>query len=564
MIIKKKLLIFSSFLISLLLLFCINLVNLNPAFAEDYDSMTTDTTTTDVTTDVTSTQSDLGSFLDSVMASATIDDLSIAAQNFMESLSIGDASVGDISDLGTTVSTGTQGGEDTSIGGFPELIESILSDAQLSGQEAGTNPGGAMGLGDLSNLNNTIDNSGITASYEIDDPNPGIANWPGPVLSANVSCVSYKPIVHLTWTGTPIPGHAGPGGTRWVVLRSGMTPSYFLPLNQVGEMFKDDASVSKRTIYYYQVYSFDAGGSNSRSRLSNLMAVYTPECPLSGYVYNDLNRNGVCDLNTNGGCREPGVPGETVQIIRGFYTTSGECVTTTDSEGQPTGQDCAPDIPHPAAVVWSGQTNTSGYYTISGITPEAGRTYTVKHARDPLLPGWLRVNPAIAEVALPFGINPTVSYGLYSPVIPSPTPTPIPNAPVVTLIIKSPDREDRVSGGLPAEVNQNETANLIWQTSNVDTNSCAASVTSGTDRPVPQPVINIWKDGKADNGGPISIPTSEPNSKYIFNLVCKQNNANLQPVSIQLNIKQFPPAYFQTTGGDVHSNDTIYITPATP
>lgn len=300
---------------------------------------------------------------------------------------------------------------------FADLLESFASAVSGLGQEAGVDLGGSAGPGGpLSNLNPTIDNSGVTASY--DAPDPGEADWPGPVLSASASCINYKPIVHLSWVGNPIPGNS-PGGTKWVILRSSMTPSYFLPLNEVNQMSKDDATVAKRTVYYYRVYSWNG----DRSKLSNIMAVYTPECPLSGYVYSDLNQNGEYNYyppssSGSGGSfvTDPGIGGETVQIIRGTYITPGECWTSsTDENGNPTGTECAPDITNPPAVAWSGVTETSGYYAIPGITLMPAVPYTVKHARDPLLPGWIRVNPLVAEVALPMTVNPTVSYGLYGP-----------------------------------------------------------------------------------------------------------------------------------------------------
>ena len=295
-------------------------------------------------------------------------------------------------------------------------------------------------------------------TFIIDDPDqppgPGI-DGPTPVLSASAECVTFRPIVHLSWSNTPITGPSGPGSVRWVVVRSGVSGA--LAIKQANELSADDTTVTQQTLYFYRVYSYDSA-SDKRSPLSNIMAVSTPSCSLSGYVYKDIDKNGVCapldstygsagggdgvgvlgveeDGSSDGGgdagvytepvsCGEPGIGGETVQIIRAPYMEPGACVTLTDSEGQPIGEDCGPDIPQPAKVMWSGVTDEEGGYRIFGIqlpyytrygATQLDFAYTVRHARDPLLPGWIRVNPTVAEVALPMGANPTVSYGLYSP-----------------------------------------------------------------------------------------------------------------------------------------------------
>jgi hypothetical protein len=112
-------------------------------------------------------------------------------------------------------------------------------------------------------------------------------------------------------------------------------------------------------------------------------------------------------------------------------------------------------------------------------------------------------------------------------------------------------------------VNQNASAPLIWRVSNTPNNSCTASVASGDGSAIPAGVTAVWSGIVGPpplapaTGGPITIPTSTA-GKYIFQLTCTNNTGSLSD-SIQLNINQFPPAYFQTTGGDVHSNETIYI-----
>ena len=123
------------------------------------------------------------------------------------------------------------------------------------------------------------------------------------------------------------------------------------------------------------------------------------------------------------------------------------------------------------------------------------------------------------------------------------------------------------SGGtLPITVDQNGPApQLTWEVSNTPNGSCGAYVTSGTSNPVPGSIAAAWNGVKGPpptaptRGGPISIPTDTPGI-VLLNLVCT-NGSGTRTASIQLNILQFPRAYFQTTGGDVHSNETIYLTP---
>jgi len=437
---------------------------------------------------------------------------------------------------------------------FSDFVDSVgTSDAGGQSFDTGGTPTGHGGIGSgLSNIIDTIDNNGVTASYDALDP--GVSNWPGPILSASAGCINYKPVVHLSWVGAPISGNS-PGGTKWVVLRSGMTPSYFQPVNEVNQMSKDDATVAKRTIYYYRVYSWNG----DRSKLSNIMAVYTPECPLSGYVYNDLNQNGVLNYyppSSSGGAfvNDPGIPGETVQIIRNAYMTPGGCyVTSTDENGNPTGEACDPDIPNPPAVMWSGQSDASGFYTITGITPEPQRTYTVKHARDPLLPGWIRVNPLVAEVALPVSANPAVSYGLYSPIAaPPPGPTPPPK-PIIRLKLNGSDLTE-------IQVNKNTTGvTLGWQVANAT--SCTATS---------NPSKSYWSGAPNSVVNPVTTPTgayqpldTQTVGSFRYTLTCTNTNSaglsSSDQYIVTLNVRPILKPYIQTTGGDVHTNESINI-----
>lgn len=143
---------------------------------------------------------------------------------------------------------------------------------------------------------------------------------------------------------------------------------------------------------------------------------------------------------------------------------------------------------------------------------------------------------------------------------PTPTPTPSSGPPVNATPAVSISINGFASGSVPyVSINQNATANLTWGAGNVDP-TCTASTASGNSSPLPNNGLDtVWTGSKPTSGGPISIPTSQ-SAIAIFSLICGVG-ATPYTASIQLNINQYPPAYFKTTGGDVHSNETIYITP---
>lgn len=124
-------------------------------------------------------------------------------------------------------------------------------------------------------------------------------------------------------------------------------------------------------------------------------------------------------------------------------------------------------------------------------------------------------------------------------------------APVITLTLTTPPppappANTYLSGGLPVAVNQNVTpVTLNWTVSN----ATSASTNWG------QPVTLA---GGAANGS-FTVNTSTPGDQ-VFTLNAG-NGVGPSTASIQLNINQYPRPYFQTTGGDVHSNESIYITP---
>lgn len=106
------------------------------------------------------------------------------------------------------------------------------------------------------------------------------------------------------------------------------------------------------------------------------------------------------------------------------------------------------------------------------------------------------------------------------------------------------------ANSIPARANQNSTVTLNWTTTNSPTSCVGTS----------SPVQSYW-NGSVATSGSQAVSTSTPGGPYIFSLVCTNASGTSANQSIQLTIDQFPKPYIQTTGGDVHTNEDIYIEP---
>lgn len=115
---------------------------------------------------------------------------------------------------------------------------------------------------------------------------------------------------------------------------------------------------------------------------------------ISGYVFNDLNQNGVMDAG------EPGLPGWTI-ATQGLLTSYTASATT----------------------------DTNGYYTFPDLAPDL---YVVTEA---LQPGWIQTAPLTGAYGVDLFTDPTlavtdINFGNYESVpTPPPTPTPTPTPP---------------------------------------------------------------------------------------------------------------------------------------
>lgn len=106
------------------------------------------------------------------------------------------------------------------------------------------------------------------------------------------------------------------------------------------------------------------------------------------------------------------------------------------------------------------------------------------------------------------------------------------------------------ANSVPARANQNSPVTLNWSTTNSPT-SCTASSS---------PSQGYW-NGTVAVSGSQAVTTTFAGGPLIFNLICSNASGSSSNQSIQLTIDQYPKPYIQTTGGDVHTNESIYTSP---
>ena len=217
-------------------------------------------------------------------------------------------------------------------------------------------------------------------------------------------------------------------------------------------------------------------------------------------------------------------------------------ITGTDENGNPTGfiDHPATNVPAQLALTDTVTPNTNYLYQIyasnasaaiiysSGVNP-AGYTPDLTYTSRTLLSNIVEIT------TLPCDGSP----------LPSPSVTP-PSNPQISLSINTATNT-YYSNDLPASVKQSESAVLNWTISNADT--CVADS--------PQP---FWDGTLASFSGSGAIDTTNTGT-LLFNVDCS-NSSGTTSASIQLNVAQLRPPYIQTTGGDVHTNETFNITPA--
>ncbi len=204
------------------------------------------------------------------------------------------------------------------------------------------------------------------------------------------------------------------------------------------------------------------------------------------------------------------------------------------------------------------ESTAASYVDNNLVTNQTNYTFS---SSSPLIPGkqysFLIVALNSSGSIIAYSDNSQWSHEKYG----SYTPFPVCSGSSITLTLTGPSSSQQ-SGGLPLQVDQNQPVNLTWSVAGVTNNSCTASVASGDGSAVPGAITAAWNGSKGpppNPGGPQSIPTATPGN-YVFSLTCLVGAAQTAS-SIQLNVLTFPRPYIQTTGGDVHTNETITITP---
>ncbi|HLO63913.1 MAG TPA: SdrD B-like domain-containing protein, partial [Azonexus sp.] len=207
---------------------------------------------------------------------------------------------------------------------FGELQPATLSgyvfiDANANALRDGTETTGLTGLAmtltgtdDLGAVNTTV-NTGVSGSYSFTNLRPGTYQVDEPVIAG------------LTHTGLTVGSKAGDGGGGAVAANTAVTGAANRSISAITLAVGDVATN----------YNFGEGGQG-----------------LSGYVYVDLNNNGVKDAG------EPGIVGVSVTLSG---TTAGG------------GDVCAAISPNPCTV----QTDTNGAYAFNGLPASNGSGYTL-------------------------------------------------------------------------------------------------------------------------------------------------------------------------------------------
>lgn len=379
------------------------------------------------------------------------------------------------------------------------------------------------------NDGNSVSGGGDTVIIDAPDPNPTYPFLEGgpPSLTASTSCQGSLPIVDLAWTPSPL----SDGIVHdWRILKSGVVGTYVTRW-RTDTSFRDGTNppqqvLSPETIYYYRVYGYRGA---YRSPLSNIVAVLTPSCaPV--VTASCSNNNSVENFNLVWQNNNPNISG--FKIYRG---TNNDVSTRTF-------------IPpnHPAATV---------NYTDSTLTAGTMYNYWLTSYKTVITPAWTEIT-STDENGNPTGFvdHPQRSDDIESqfsgmsvgriamacstPPTPPTPPAPLPTDPSIDLTITTPTGSFP-SGGLPIIVSQNiSPVTLNWTT--VNASSCTAS--------------SAWS-GNVATSGTQPIVTSTPGT-YLYTLSCS-NNSGSYSESIQLNVLTYPAPYIQTTGGGVHTNETI-------
>ncbi len=419
---------------------------------------------------------------------------------------------------------------------FSEFVDSTFGTG--SGIDNTTSPGGPA---PLSNQNDTIDQSGATASLESTDTGYecSTVNCNSPVVTGITSCVGSKPVVDLSWTGDAT------NVSYWHIVRAQEPNPTFAQIGNrpVGAYSYRDSVLAPNMVYYFAVFGSNSGngiGYSARTPLSDILAVYTPSCePIitascpadglperfnltwnnndpaaSGYkIYRGVNQNPASRvfLPPKYNASTSSTTDNTVTVgtsynywLRSFVTVYHAAyseVTSTDENGNPTGYQDFPAYYEDVEAPFSGMS--------------------------------ISKSPVMCTAALP---SPSVAPS----VLPSPSVAPV--SPTINLYLN-----DQPSGDLPLPVDINTPVTIRWTVNNAT--DCTASST---------PNQSYWSGAQNPSSGTQLADTSTAGT-YQFSLQCTNNGTLTTTVTSELKVRAVTDPYIQTTGGDVHSNKDIRV-----
>ncbi len=483
-----------------------------------------------------------------VVSLLTLLTISIQPKSFAQDGSIGDNSSGGFSGDSKAAYDGTNGGDGTSFqdnndftsgndfsgndnspnsfsdfsGGDNNNTDfgSYISETFGLGNEAGTesNPGGPA---PLSNQNHTTE-TGAVVSFDSTDEGYECTNTNcnSPTITGYTYCLANQPVVRLDWTGDATKvGY-------WHIVKAKEPAPQFTQLSSQpvnSQPYIIDKVLLPNSVYFYGVFgsnSGNGGGYSSRTPLSNIFAVYTPSC--APVVTSSCPVVGTVEqFNLTWNTSDPTVSG--YKLYRG---TNNEASTR----------------------VFLPPNQTTGSYTDTNLIVGPMYNYWLKSYRTVITPAWTEITSS-DENGNPTGFvdHPQRSDDIESQfsgmsigrtALACSGSVEPPAVPTINLTITTPTGTFP-SGGIPASVQEDITpVNLSWTTTNAST--CTAS--------------SAWS-GNVPTNGTQPISTATPGT-YLYTLTCL-NPSGSHSESIQLNVLTFPPPYIQTTGGDVHTNETI-------
>lgn len=423
---------------------------------------------------------------------------------------------------------------DNDVGNFTDYVITNLDPDIGLGNEAGVQD--APIAGTLSNQNHTIDTVGATATAESSDTGYSCenVNCDEPLLTGTTSCIGSVPVVNLSWSGSN-----STNVRYWHVFRAQEPNPSFSQLIAYWytDFFGIDKALEPNKIYYYGVFGSNSGTGtpystySGRTPLSDIFAVYTPSCaPVITPVCSNTDPGTIEDFSVSWLNNEPLASG--YKLYRG---TNGNVSSRTH----------LPPIHAPAVNNYTDDTVTEGtpynywftsYRTVyhppysenTGTDENGNPTGTVDY------PGYYE------DIESPFS-------GMSATFTPAACAEPIETLPIINLSLTTP-LGTFTDQDLPVSVKEGETVVLNWTIQNA---------TAATASSLPQ--IAQWQGSVDPVSGSVNIPTGSVGT-YVFALSAT-DGTNTELRSIQLNVNMQRAPFIQTTGGDVHTNEDIYISP---